>query len=231
MTRFRPIHKITSVMLISTVMFITVVGSYPVYASPCSHVRRGMPSQFHLQAIVGPMLIKMLRNKLHNKHDLDLSDDQYRRIEEEFHQFQQRADNIRQEFQVFQWSGRHQRVQRTQLPVDSTRATQQYMARLRFQELYIRHITAIFEILTPEQRGKLHKRGLTVLMISTLGAVLRKIASAQRAENLRPMQPAHIGGTAEHLPLPENMPGNPVYHNHCPFLPTHSLEHHDILRI
>ena len=231
MTQCSLFHKVTSVSLICAVSVITVIGSYPVHALPGLHMRRDMPSQRHLQTIVGPMLLTMLRRNLSTENHLNLSEDQYHRIDTEFRQFQQRADDIRQEFQVYTWSTRTQRAQHCQRPPDSTHETRQYMARLRFRELYIRHLTAIFDILTPEQREKLRHRGLTMLMMYTLGTAFRKMASAPRTENVRTVQSAHIDRSLEHRLLPECISGNFVYRYYLSLLPILSLEHRDILRM
>lgn len=231
MSRFSVVHKITSLIVMGAIAFISVVRAYPVYASPCSRFRHETPSHLHTRILAGPMILKMLRKNLHKNSKLDLSEQQQRQIEEEVQKFREMADDIRQEFQIGERFVRTQKSLHGKRPVDTNLDTRHYMARLRFRNLFTQHLTAIFNILTPEQQAKLRTRGMTVLVLYILSAEFQKLVPAPRIEKLTTMPPVQVERTAEHLLLPEEILSPLVVQEHFTLSLTAFLHQQDILRI
>ena len=231
MTRFGIGHKFLSVIVMSAIVFISVVGAYPVHASPRSRFHWKMPSLLHTRHVVGPMLVKTLRKNRHKKNGLDLFEQQYQQLKEEFQRFEHNAAQFRREFQVSKQALRSKRVRIGKQPGASAVEHHVYMAKLRFRELFTRHMTAILKILTPGQHAKLRRRGLAMLMISMLGAELHTFLSPPHTEELAKIPSVQIERATEHPPLPEELVGDLAVYEQLKIPLTNILQNQTILRI
>lgn len=223
-------YKIISSVLVCVLTSLSVIGA-PVHASPCARFHPEIPSQLHIQRIAGPMLLKMLHKSLSPKNSLHLSEAQQQQIAEQFHIFHQAVTEIRQEFRDLEQVVRTDNLPHGNNRINAGFETRRSMAKLRFRELYIRHMVAIFNILTPEQQAKLKTRSMAVLMLYLLSAEFKKLAPASRTEKLTIIQSVQNERVAEQLFLPEEIPCSLTIPEHLNVPQTLFLQSLNILRI